>query len=77
MVNVYRRTVIRRNLRLTMFSHRSTLYDRLFDAVEPGLADIFPGSITSGEDMYVWQFLAAMGVGASETQQQRLVMAVR
>ncbi|KAI9821876.1 MAG: hypothetical protein M1827_002458 [Pycnora praestabilis] len=55
----------------------SVLYDRLFDVLEPILGHIFPGSINSGEDMYVWQFLAAMGVGASPEQQQRLVIAVK
>ena len=53
------------------------MYNRLFDALEPTLGQIFPGSINSGEDMYVWQFLAAMGLCASPDQQQRLVMAVK
>lgn len=58
----------------------ATLYNHLFDSLEPLLAHIFPSaprSITSGEDMYVWQFLAAMGLGASAEQQQRLVMGVK
>ena len=38
---------------------------------------IFPGSVYTGEDMYVWQFLAAVGSGASPEQQQRLVIAVK
>lgn len=38
---------------------------------------IFPGSVNAGEDMYVWQFLAAIGLGASPEQQARLVMAVK
>lgn len=54
-----------------------TLYNRLFDTIEPILRDIFPGSINTSQDMYVWQFLAAMGVGASPDQQQRLVIAVK
>ncbi|KAI9803343.1 MAG: hypothetical protein M1833_000860 [Piccolia ochrophora] len=54
----------------------STLYDRLFDSLESVFPNIFPGPINSGEDIYVWQFLAAIGIGASEQQQQRLVMAV-
>ena len=54
-----------------------TLYNRLFDTVEPILGDIFPGSINTSQDMYVWQFLAAMGIGASPDQQQRLVIAVK
>ena len=54
-----------------------TLYNRLFDTIEPILGDIFPGSINTSQDMYVWQFLAAMGVGASPDQQQRLVIAVK
>ncbi|KAM5438922.1 DNA topoisomerase 2-associated protein pat1 [Microsporum canis] len=53
------------------------VYNRLFDSMEPTLAYIFPGTINSGDDMYVWQFLAAMGIGASPEQQQRLVIAVK
>ena len=52
-------------------------YNRLFDVLEPILGHIFPGSINTGEDVYVWQFLAAIGVGASPEQQQRLVLAVK
>ncbi|KAJ5546514.1 hypothetical protein N7494_004099 [Penicillium frequentans] len=52
-------------------------FNVLFDMLEPGLAHIFPGSINSGDDMYVWQFLAAVGIGASPEQQQRLVIAVK
>ncbi|KAL8844711.1 MAG: hypothetical protein Q9176_000811 [Flavoplaca citrina] len=53
------------------------IYNRLFDTVEPMLADIFPGSVNTGQDVYVWQFLAAIGIGASPDQQQRLVIAVK
>ena len=55
------------------------LYARLFDAIEPVLPYLFPTaySASSGEDVYVWQFLAAMGVGASPDQQQRLVLGVK
>ncbi|KAL1955528.1 hypothetical protein VTO42DRAFT_8482 [Malbranchea cinnamomea] len=53
------------------------LYNRLFDRLEPVLGDIFPGTINTGDDMYVWQFLAAVGIGASPEQQQRLVIAVK
>ncbi|OGE52670.1 hypothetical protein PENARI_c009G11060 [Penicillium arizonense] len=52
-------------------------FNVLFDTLEPGLNDIFPGTISSGDDMYVWQFLAAVGIGASPEQQQRLVIAVK
>ncbi|QKX59213.1 uncharacterized protein TRUGW13939_06345 [Talaromyces rugulosus] len=52
-------------------------FNQLFDSLEPGLADIFPGSINTGDDVYVWQFLAAVGIGASPEQQQRLVIAVK
>jgi len=53
------------------------LYNRLFDAVEPVLPVIFPGTVNDTDDMYVWQYLAAMGVGASPEQQQRLVIGVK
>ncbi|OJJ50819.1 hypothetical protein ASPZODRAFT_11666 [Penicilliopsis zonata CBS 506.65] len=52
-------------------------FNVLFDTLEPILADIFPGAINAGDDMYVWQFLAAIGIGASPEQQQRLVIAVK
>ncbi|CAN9194642.1 unnamed protein product [Alternaria sp. RS040] len=53
------------------------LYNRLFDVIEPVLPYLFPGSINDTDDMYIWQFLAAMGVGASPEQQQRLVLGVK
>jgi DNA topoisomerase 2-associated protein PAT1 len=55
----------------------TVLYNRLFDMIEPVLPFIFPGSINDTEDMYIWQYLAAMGVGASPEQQQRLVLGVK
>ncbi|KAL8718093.1 MAG: hypothetical protein Q9225_004731 [Loekoesia sp. 1 TL-2023] len=53
------------------------LYNRLFDTIEPILSDIFPGNVNTAHDVYVWQFLAAAGIGASPDQQQRLVIAVK
>ena len=55
------------------------LYSRLFDTIEPVLPFIFPTdmSVSASDDVYVWQFLAAMGVGASVDQQQRLVLGVK
>ena len=58
-------------------SSRLSTYNGLFDALEPTLPSIFPGTVNTGEDVYVWQFLAAIGIGASPDQQQRLVMAVK
>lgn len=54
-------------------------YNTLFDAAEPVLPHIFPpwASLQSDEDVYVWQFLASMGAGASPEQQQRLVLGVK
>ncbi|THC99817.1 hypothetical protein EYZ11_000747 [Aspergillus tanneri] len=52
-------------------------FNVLFDTLEPIFGDIFPSSINAGDDMYVWQFLAAVGIGASPDQQQRLVIAVK
>ncbi|KAJ4368262.1 DNA topoisomerase 2-associated protein pat1 [Neocucurbitaria cava] len=53
------------------------LYNRLFDTIEPVLPVIFPGTINDTDDIYIWQYLAAMGVGASPEQQQRLVLGVK
>ena len=52
-------------------------FNRLFDALEPMLGGIFPGTVHSGEDVYVWQFLATMAANANPDQQQRLVIAVK
>jgi DNA topoisomerase 2-associated protein PAT1 len=57
--------------------YRVGIYNSFFDALEPTLPNIFPGTVNTGEDVYVWQFLAAIGIGASPEQQQRLVMAVK
>lgn len=53
------------------------LYDRFFDTLEPYLGHLFPGAVNSGDDMYIWQFLAAVGIGANPEQQQRLVLGVK
>lgn len=55
----------------------STLYNRFFDTLETLLGYIFPGPVNSGDDVYVWQFLAAVGIGANPEQQQRLVIGVK
>lgn len=59
------------------WEHWSDFYQRLFDLLEPILPYIFPGTVNTGEDIYVWQFLAAVGINASAEQQQRLVIAVK
>jgi DNA topoisomerase 2-associated protein PAT1 len=57
--------------------NRDAGYTHFFNYLEPHLPYMFPGSVISGEDVYVWQFLAAIGIGASPDQQQRLVLAVK
>ncbi|EFX05251.1 topisomerase 2 associated protein [Grosmannia clavigera kw1407] len=52
-------------------------YTNFFNVLEPILPYIFPGTVSSGEDMYVWQLLAALGIGANPDQQQRLVLSVK
>ncbi|KAI0817584.1 topoisomerase II-associated protein PAT1 [Xylaria sp. FL0064] len=52
-------------------------FNLFFNTLEPTLHNIFPGTVASGEDIYVWQFLAAIGIGASPDEQQRLVFAVK
>ncbi|SPQ25412.1 1cca113d-155e-4a13-a6e5-d58497a5a902 [Thermothielavioides terrestris] len=52
-------------------------YTQFFDLLEPTLPHIFPGPVTASDDIYVWQLLAAIGIGAGPDQQQRLVLAVK
>ncbi|EON96331.1 putative topoisomerase ii protein [Phaeoacremonium minimum UCRPA7] len=52
-------------------------YTNFFNIIEPSLPHIFPGTVISGEDVYVWQLLAALGIGANPDQQQRLVLGVK
>lgn len=52
-------------------------FETFFNRLEPSLPYIFPGSVNTGEDVYVWQLLAAMGVSATHEQQTRLVLAVK
>lgn len=51
-------------------------YDRLFTILEPHFIDCFPPA-NFVDDVYVWQFLASMAVGATALQQQKLVAAVK
>ena len=53
------------------------IYNHFFDLLEPLLGEVFPASVSAGQDQYVWQFLAATGSGANPEQQQRLVLAVK
>lgn len=55
----------------------TAFYNRLFDTVQPVLPGIFPSSLGREDDMYAWQFLAAVGSGASPEQQQALVIGVK
>lgn len=54
-------------------------YNHLFDLLEPQLPYVWqtPVATDDGSDFYVWQFLAAVGIGAGVEQQQRLVVAVK
>ncbi|ROT42915.1 topoisomerase II-associated protein PAT1 [Sodiomyces alkalinus F11] len=52
-------------------------FDAFFNVLEPTLPHMFPGSVNAGEDVLVWQLLAAIGVSANPEQQQRLVLAVK
>ncbi|KAJ0319077.1 hypothetical protein Brms1b_004053 [Colletotrichum noveboracense] len=52
-------------------------FNLFFNILEPTLHHIFPGSVNTGEDVVVWQLLAAVGVSANPEQQQRLVLAVK
>lgn len=52
-------------------------YSRLFDRVEAYLPMVFQSPVSSNEDSYVWQFLAALGILAGADQQQRLVIAAK
>jgi DNA topoisomerase 2-associated protein PAT1 len=58
-------------------SCRDQTFETLFNKLESLLPYMFPGSVNTGEDVYVWQLLAAMGVSATHDQQTRLVLAVK
>ncbi len=60
-----------------MIIHRQELYNRLFSLLQNHFLSLFPPFNIGLDDMYVWQFLAAMAVGASTEQQHILVTEVR
>lgn len=68
--------VMRRNVLYANF-YRDQTFEILFNKLEPSLPFIFPGSVNTGIDTYVWQLLAAMGVTATHDQQTRLVLSVK
>jgi DNA topoisomerase 2-associated protein PAT1 len=55
----------------------SIVYDELFDRLIPHLSSCFPPASNFVDDVYVWQFLASIAVGATMLQQQALVEAVK
>jgi DNA topoisomerase 2-associated protein PAT1 len=61
-----------------LWQQYASTYTSLFNAIEPMLAHIFPDvNPLATDDVYVWQFLAAMGAAANAEQQQRLVIGVK
>jgi DNA topoisomerase 2-associated protein PAT1 len=52
-------------------------YNKLFDRLIPHLHSCFPPASNFVDDIYVWQFLASIAVGATMLQQQQLVEAVK
>ncbi|TDZ31362.1 DNA topoisomerase 2-associated protein pat1 [Colletotrichum spinosum] len=60
-----------------LWSDWEQTFNMFFNILEPTLHHIFPGSVNTGEDVVVWQLLAAVGVSANPEQQQRLVLAVK
>ncbi|CAG8631299.1 2559_t:CDS:10 [Ambispora gerdemannii] len=52
-------------------------YNRLFSQLQNYFLSSFPPFTSNIDDMYVWQFLAAMAVGASMEQQHVLVTEIR
>jgi DNA topoisomerase 2-associated protein PAT1 len=64
--------------RQQLWQQYASTYTTLFNFVEPMLAHIFPdANPLASDDVYVWQFLAAMGAAANAEQQQRLVIGVK
>ncbi|CAJ0829392.1 11655_t:CDS:10 [Entrophospora sp. SA101] len=59
------------------FKEINDLYNRLFNLLQGHYVSLFPPFGYGIDDMYVWQFLAAMAVGASIEQQHVLVTEVR
>ena len=55
----------------------TAIYNRFFDTLETLLGLIFPANVNSGDDMYIWSFLASVGANANPEQQQRLVIGVK
>ncbi|KAI8928650.1 topoisomerase II-associated protein PAT1-domain-containing protein [Entophlyctis helioformis] len=52
----------------------SEIYAFLFQSVQGHFASLFPTNLASGDELYVWQFLAAMAVGASGVEHQRVLV---
>lgn len=64
--------------RQQLWQQYASTYTALFNAIEPILPHIFPdANPLASDDVYVWQFLAAMGAAANAEQQQRLVIGVK
>src|SRR5688572_9641047 len=57
--------------------NRQETYNRLFNMLQNNFLSIFPPPNSGVDDVYVWQFLASMAVGAVSEQQHILVTEVR
>ena len=59
-----------------LFEPSGELYNHLFAVLQSYFLTLFPSGATA-DDHYVWQFLAALAVGALPEQQHILVSEVR
>ena len=55
----------------------NSTFNRLFDGMEAVFPHLFHSPIDSGDDAYIWRFLATVGILSGPGQQQRLVVGVK
>jgi DNA topoisomerase 2-associated protein PAT1 len=59
------------------WGHWNSVFNGLFNRAVPILPYLFPDDIHNQDDIYIWQFLAAVGAGSNPDQQQILVVGVK
>jgi DNA topoisomerase 2-associated protein PAT1 len=54
--------------------HRNEIYNFIFTSLQNQFTSLFPADISSLDEVYLWQFLSAMAVGASGIEHQRILV---
>ena len=59
---------------MTFLVYRTQMYNYLFNSLQTQFSQLFPGKESTKDDVYIWQFLSAIAVGATSPEHQKILV---